>query len=302
MCAKCHHSRTIITRDINWNIWLLFGTQCMYSRDNYYNIRSKCNDHGLLWKSGRLFPRSNWKPCFSIENSQSTWDEVCTCRWNPVKDLLASSSADGTALIWNSNDGNTQSESNRLLIHNCDIRPPRRGVTCLDWNGAGSLLAIGSLDGYTRIWSAEGRLVSELNPPSRKPILAVKWNKNVIISYSQGVAITLKLGNLMLFAWKRSVLVSDRNEKVCLHPQLLYCRLRPLDCIIPEDFQTRNPSCSLDSNTGESKQGTNLLHVLTIRLSRYYISKQLTQWLDKHCEMEPFAALPGVKLIIQVWI
>ena len=50
----------------------------------------------------------------------------------------------------------------------------------------GSLLATGSYDGYARIWSTEGRLVSTLGQ-HKGPIFALKWNKDGNFILSAGV-------------------------------------------------------------------------------------------------------------------
>ena len=50
----------------------------------------------------------------------------------------------------------------------------------------GSLLATGSYDGYARIWSTEGRLVSTLGQ-HKGPIFALKWNKKGNYILSAGV-------------------------------------------------------------------------------------------------------------------
>ena len=50
----------------------------------------------------------------------------------------------------------------------------------------GLLLATGSYDGFARIWSTEGRLVSTLGQ-HKGPIFALKWNKKGNYILSAGV-------------------------------------------------------------------------------------------------------------------
>ena len=51
---------------------------------------------------------------------------------------------------------------------------------------SGSQLATGSYDGYARIWSTSGRLISDLRGHSG-PIFALKWNRNGKYILSAGV-------------------------------------------------------------------------------------------------------------------
>ena len=51
---------------------------------------------------------------------------------------------------------------------------------------SGSQLATGSYDGYARIWSTSGRLISDLRGHSG-PIFALKWNQNGKYILSAGV-------------------------------------------------------------------------------------------------------------------
>ncbi|XP_033099774.1 F-box-like/WD repeat-containing protein TBL1XR1 [Anneissia japonica] len=115
--------------------------------------------------------------------------EVFICAWNPCTDLLASGSGDSTARIWNLAE-NTSSP-NQLVLRHCireggqDV-PSNKDVTSLDWNCDGSLLATGSYDGFARIWSTDGRLVSTLGQ-HKGPIFALKWNKKGNYILSAGV-------------------------------------------------------------------------------------------------------------------
>ena len=114
-------------------------------------------------------------------------EEVFLCAWNPAIDLLASGSGDSTARIWNMKDGLCVG-SHLVLDHCIDVEGielvSKEGVTSLDWNSDGSLLATGSHDGHARIWGNSGDLA--LVRQHKAPIIALKWNKksNYILSAS----------------------------------------------------------------------------------------------------------------------
>uniref|UniRef100_H2QY99 F-box-like/WD repeat-containing protein TBL1XR1 n=1 Tax=Pan troglodytes TaxID=9598 RepID=H2QY99_PANTR len=116
--------------------------------------------------------------------------EVFICAWNPVSDLLASGSGDSTARIWNLNE-NSNGGSTQLVLRHCiregghDV-PSNKDVTSLDWNSDGTLLATGSYDGFTRIWTKNGNLASTLCQ-HKGPIFALKWNKKGNYILSAGV-------------------------------------------------------------------------------------------------------------------
>ncbi|CAF1405261.1 unnamed protein product, partial [Didymodactylos carnosus] len=113
--------------------------------------------------------------------------EVFICAWNPAADLLASGSGDSTARIWNLMDPNGPETVLRHCIRRGDTQvPSNKDVTSLDWNPTGTQLATGSYDGYARIWSTDGTLVSTLGQ-HKGPIFALKWNKKGNYILSAGV-------------------------------------------------------------------------------------------------------------------
>ncbi|XP_045530742.1 F-box-like/WD repeat-containing protein TBL1XR1 isoform X1 [Pieris brassicae] len=116
--------------------------------------------------------------------------EVFVCAWNPSTDLLASISGDSTARIWDMSD-NPTTIPNHLILKHCIQReeaevPSNKDITSLDWNCDGTLLATGSYDGYARIWTTDGKLVSTL-AEHKGPIFALKWNKRGNYILSAGV-------------------------------------------------------------------------------------------------------------------
>ncbi|CBY15962.1 unnamed protein product, partial [Oikopleura dioica] len=119
--------------------------------------------------------------------------EVFICAWAPNSDLLASGSGDSTARIWNLDDTSVSNGETMVLRHTrrSDAHSPaptlaNKDVTSLDWNSTGTQLATGSYDGYARIWSTDGKLVSDLHGHTG-PIFALKWNKNGKYILSAGV-------------------------------------------------------------------------------------------------------------------
>ncbi|CAF1402310.1 unnamed protein product [Rotaria magnacalcarata] len=80
--------------------------------------------------------------------------EVFICVWNSTHDLLASGSGDPTARIWNLQGTREPEIVRRHIVF--------KDVTNSDWNPSGAQLATSSHDGYTRIWSSDGNLISTL--------------------------------------------------------------------------------------------------------------------------------------------
>lgn len=128
-------------------------------------------------------------------------EEVFICMWNPRNNLLATSSGDSTARIWNLphplQGGSTLKKMEAILPHsnelltisaNQDVKMDtaddhnkeegsKKDVTTIEWNGDGTLLASGSYDGLARIWNETGQLERILHC-HKGPIFALKWNKS----------------------------------------------------------------------------------------------------------------------------
>ncbi|CAL5324594.1 unnamed protein product [Camellia sinensis] len=122
-------------------------------------------------------------PSSDVITLEGHTSEVFTCAWSPAGSLLASGSADATARIWTVVDWTSRSSlqngSSKVLVLN-HVKGKKKGknndVTTVDWNGEGTLLATGSYDGQTRIWSSDGKLKSILSK-HKGPVFALKWNK-----------------------------------------------------------------------------------------------------------------------------
>lgn len=116
--------------------------------------------------------------------------EVFICAWAPNADLLASGSGDSTARIWNLQGSEPDAGTHMVLRHTrrdgSREALTNKDVTSLDWNSTGTQLATGSYDGYARIWSTDGNLISDLRGHTG-PIFALKWNRNGKYILSAGV-------------------------------------------------------------------------------------------------------------------
>ncbi|KAH0614652.1 uncharacterized protein H6S33_000288 [Morchella sextelata] len=123
---------------------------------------------------------------------------VLTCAWNPVHStVLVTASPDSIARIWNVPLEAAQSSmiQNKIISHEplvqkkATLNDPtvsRHGdVTALRWSPQGDLLATGSFDGQTRIWTTDGflRFSHSLH---KYPVTNLKWNKsaNTLLSLS----------------------------------------------------------------------------------------------------------------------
>ncbi|XP_026411375.1 WD40 repeat-containing protein HOS15-like [Papaver somniferum] len=137
--------------------------------------------------------------------------EVLACAWDPVGSLLASVSKDTTARIWEILDGPCGSKmqngrQNEIVLEHCkgDLSKTKKGVTALDWNSEGTLLASASSDANTRIWSRNGELRGT-STKHKGPVNCLKWNKegNRLLTGSSDEAI--------VWQWQMSTLRRAQN-------------------------------------------------------------------------------------------
>ncbi|KAG0128902.1 WD40-repeat-containing domain protein [Tuber indicum] len=103
---------------------------------------------------------------------------ILICAWNPIhSNVLATASQDSIARIWNVPIDATSLTAiqNKVILHD-PSSSPNRDVTAIRWSPQGDLIATGSYDGQTRIWTTDGLLRHTL-PPHHGPVIALKWNK-----------------------------------------------------------------------------------------------------------------------------
>ena len=91
-------------------------------------------------------------------------------------------SGDGTARIWNIEDGK---ESSSVVLEHISADQEHKDVTTLDWSPDGESLASGSYDGVARTWNRQGKLILTLKKHTG-PIFSIKFNKqgSLILSAS----------------------------------------------------------------------------------------------------------------------
>jgi len=104
---------------------------------------------------------------------------ILICAWNPIhSNVLATASQDSIARVWNVPIDATSPTviQNKVILHD-PSNSPKRDVTAIRWSPQGDLIATGSYDGQTRIWTTDGLLRYTL-PPHHGPVIALKWNKS----------------------------------------------------------------------------------------------------------------------------
>eukprot|EP01038_Epipyxis_sp_PR26KG_P005151 gene5151-7171_t len=120
--------------------------------------------------------------------------EVFMCKWNPVKNQVASGSADGMCRLWNLTDitpdkwNSNISEftlTTSIMPHSTLDGEKNRDVTSLTWSPDGQFVASGCYDGMARIWDHQGRLKMFMREHSG-PVYSLKYSKsgNYILSGS----------------------------------------------------------------------------------------------------------------------
>lgn len=113
-------------------------------------------------------------------------NEVFTCAWSPSGEQLASGSGDSTARIWGVGSGGGQTEQVVLKhFQNNKAGDRDKDVTTLDWNKEGTLLATGSYDGVTRLWTSAGELKAT-HAQHKGAVFTLKFNGsgNLLLSGS----------------------------------------------------------------------------------------------------------------------
>lgn len=99
--------------------------------------------------------------------------DVYAGEWSPNGNLLATGSADATAIIWDIRDGKL--ESHYILDHATQQERSGKDIPTLAWNPSGTILATGCYDGSARLWTAKGELKSVLMKHT-VPIFIVKFS------------------------------------------------------------------------------------------------------------------------------
>eukprot|EP00038_Savillea_parva_P031352 m.85467 g.85467 ORF g.85467 m.85467 type:complete len:475 (-) comp9632_c0_seq2:2034-3458(-) len=134
-------------------------------------LRSRLSERESDGAGGAVDRGANTKPTLL----QGHENEVFTCAWNPVYDLLASGSSDSTARIWSMDPAGLAKGEVLVLRHLAPHGEDAKDVTSLEWNSDGTLLATGSYDGAGRIWTRTGELQCRLSGHSG-PVFALNWN------------------------------------------------------------------------------------------------------------------------------
>ena len=127
-----------------------------------------------------------------LEGHQAT---VYGVSWHPTKRILASSSGDSSAKLWQIGDaekattemqgaykqafqvsGEKRSSLLRNLPHiNAGAKSTQIDVTSLHWNSKKNMLVTGASDGIARVWDENGNVQSQLKA-GEGIVFAAKWN------------------------------------------------------------------------------------------------------------------------------
>ncbi|TMW60076.1 hypothetical protein Poli38472_000118 [Pythium oligandrum] len=135
--------------------------------------------------------------------------EVYGCLWNPTRNILVSGSSDSTARIWEiPSDAVVNKEltpSPKVLNHGTG---PHKDVTTLEWNHDGSLLASGTYNGKTRIWTADGEM-KHMFQHHNGPVFATRWSKSSAYLLSASFDKTVSIWDSATQSKKQQVKLHD---------------------------------------------------------------------------------------------
>lgn len=109
-------------------------------------------------------------------------NSVFGCNWSPSGNILATSSADGTAILWDIKDGQLCGKN---TLGGYAESSNNAGITTVDWDRGGKYFATGSFDKTVRLYSASGTLLATLNGHKHN-VFAVRFNPsgNFIVTCS----------------------------------------------------------------------------------------------------------------------
>jgi WD40 repeat protein len=140
-------------------LWHIDGTEPRTLEGHSGGVRSICfspdgqtlasasDDNTIkLWKlDGTLINTANYDEHSNAKQSLANKNAICTVKFSPQGDTLASGSADGTVMLWNL-DGSVKEFFNGH----------RSSVKSVSFNPEGDMLASASADGDLKLWQLDG--------------------------------------------------------------------------------------------------------------------------------------------------